>query len=164
MVIRAWVCKSFENSTYNRVPLRRPQQIFRQSSLLEHDKITLAKNAILLAQRMSLIMNHAMPWLELVHHHLVIYDRTGPAWKLIQPWLHIGMHDKDAWPTFNSEDQGSHGPLCFYLIDIIYIFILKCRIPSSTLIFMPHNSQDTSIIGPVTFSCLIAKALHVQYP
>ena len=52
----------------------------------------------------------------------------------------------------NSEDQGSHGTLCFYLIDIIYIFILKCRIPSSTLIFMPYDSQGIYILDPATFS------------
>ncbi len=75
----------------------------------------------------------------LVHHHLLIYDHIGPVWKLFQPWLHIRMHDKDVFMTyyayvvrFNSEDQGSHGTLCFYLIQIIYIFILKCRIPRSS--------------------------------
>ena len=56
---------------------------------------------------------------------------------------------------FNSEDQGSHGTLCFYLIDIIYIFILKCRIPLRTLIFMSYDSQGISIIDPVTFSWAI---------
>ncbi len=55
-------------------------------------------------QRMSLDINAAMPWFCLVHHHLLIYDDTGPAFiilylLLFQPWLHIRMHDKDAWPT-----------------------------------------------------------------
>ncbi len=48
------------------------------------------------ATRMSVIINAVVPCFSLVHHHLLIYDHTGPAWKLSQPWLHIGMHDKDA--------------------------------------------------------------------
>ena len=42
------------------------------------------------------------------------------------------------------------GILCFSLIDIIYIFILKCGIPLITLIFIPYDSQGISIIDPVT--------------
>ena len=53
---------------------------------------------------------------------------------------------------FNNEDQGYHGTLCFYLVDIIYIFILKYRILLRTLIFMPYDSQSISIIDPVTGS------------
>ncbi len=68
--------------------------------------------------RLSLIINHAMPWFWLVHHHLLIYDHSGLAWKL-------------------------------------FIFILKCRIPSRTLIFMSYDSQGISIIDPVNFSWLI---------
>ena len=97
--------------------------------------------------RMSLIMNmmnHAMPWFSLVHHHLPIYDHTGPDMEVISAMV---AH-RDAWwrcmtyiVRFNNEYQGSHGTLCFYLIDIIYIIILKCRIPSRTLIFMPTTAR-----------------------
>ncbi len=38
---------------------------------------------------MSLNINAAMPWFELVHHHLLVYDHTGLAWKLFQSWLII---------------------------------------------------------------------------
>ncbi len=38
---------------------------------------------------MSLNINAALPWLSLVHHHLLIYDQTGPAWKLFQSWKSI---------------------------------------------------------------------------
>ncbi len=51
-----------------------------------------------------------------------------------------------------NEDQGSHGTLCFYLIDMIYIFILKDRIPLRTLIFMSYDNQGISIIDLVTDS------------
>ena len=44
--------------------------------------------------RKSGIINADMPWFALVHHHLLIYNHTGPAWKLYQPWFHIVMHDK----------------------------------------------------------------------
>ncbi len=59
-----------------------------------------------------------------------------------------------------SEDQGSHGSLCFYLVDIIYIFISKCRIPLRTLIFIPYDCQGISIICPVTGSSPLA-LLHL---
>ena len=60
-----------------------------------------------------------MPWYDDVHHHLLIYDHTGPIWKL-----------------FPHRD----------------IYILKDRIPSGTLIFMPYDNQGISIIDPVTDS------------
>ncbi len=46
--------------------------------------------------RVCIIINAGMPWYDDVHHHLSIYDHTGPVWKLFQPCFHIGMHDKDA--------------------------------------------------------------------
>ncbi len=72
---------------------------------------------------------------DLVHHHLLIYDRTGR----LRPYV-------------LSEDQGSHGTFCFYLIDMVNIYILKDRIPSRTLIFMSYDNQGISIIDPVTDS------------
>ncbi len=81
-----------------------------------------------------------------------------PYWPCMKVISVIVPH-RDAWQRFmtytvrfNSEDQGPHGNLCFYLLDIIYILILKCRIPLRTLIFMPYDSLGISIIDPVTGS------------
>ena len=58
-----------------------------------------------------------------------------PHWPCIEVISAMLPH-RDAWwkcmtyiVRFNNEDQGSHGTLCFYLIGLIYIFILKYRIP-----------------------------------
>ena len=71
-------------------------------------------------------MNHTMPWFSLVHHHLLIYDHNGPAWTLLQPWLHLRMH--------------------------LYLYIkMQNTLENPDLHYMAYDSQGMSIIDPVTY-------------
>ncbi len=64
---------------------------------LPHSRIQFADPQVVINER-SLI-NAAMPWFSLVHHHLLIYDHAH--WPCMEVMTYI--------VRFNSEDQGPHG-------------------------------------------------------
>ncbi len=72
--------------------------------------------------RMSLIMNHAMPRFSLVHHHLLIYDHTGPAWKLF-----FKMQNTLENPDLHALRQPGHNYhwSCHFFFHTIHVWIFQ---------------------------------------
>ncbi len=56
-------------------------------------------------ERMSVIINADMPWFELVHHHLLIYDLIGPAWTLFQMYISLFQNAEYPWEPWSSYDS-----------------------------------------------------------